>query len=158
MQTVLLKDNISFTGYEDEYVFEKIKLGNFYEIGLLEKWTAGMDNNSIVFDVGANLGNHTIYFSKIKDAKHVYAFEPVPKNYDLLVRNCADNNCERVQLFNIGLGSQSGKATIIDNATNFGAIELYEDLEGKIEIFAIDDLDLPDPNFIKIDEIGRAHV
>jgi len=153
-ETILLDNNISFTGYENEYVFEKIKSGTFYENDLLLRWTDSINENSIVFDIGANLGNHTLFFSKIKNAKKVYSFEPVKKNYELLERNCKDNSCTQVELFNFGLGAQNGFANMTDNVHNFGAIELNESYDGVIKIYTIDELNLPGPDFVKIDVEG----
>ena len=45
-------------------------------------------NNEIFIDVGANIGNHTLYF---KDSfKEIYSFEPHPKIYQLLKFNTCD--------------------------------------------------------------------
>ena len=125
---------INFTGYKNEYVFEKIKSGVFYENELLEKWTDCIDENSIVFDIGANLGNHTVFFSKVKNVKEIHSFEPVKKNFELLEKNCIDNLCPQVHLYNIGLGERSGFANMSDNEANFGAIELNVSSDGNIEI------------------------
>jgi len=152
--TTIYENHILFSGYEGEYVFEKIKTGNFYEQELLEKWTQSISSDSVVFDIGANLGNHSVYFAKICNAEQVYSFEPIKKNFDLLQRNCADNHCTQVHLYNIGLGEKNSRASMQDNVANFGAIELNEDTTGDIEIYALDEMDIPAPDFVKIDVEG----
>ena len=46
-----------------------------------------LTNHAVVYDVGANIGYHTTAFASI--ARHVYAFEPHPRNYAMLKINTA---------------------------------------------------------------------
>lgn len=57
-------------------------------------------NNKIVVDIGANIGDSSIYFSK-KNAKMVLAIEPFPKNILYAQKNIQANNLEeKIKLFN----------------------------------------------------------
>src|SRR5699024_1571617 len=82
----------SFTGQPGEYVFERLKKqGEFYENDLLE--TIGESLFSYegdIVDVGANLGNHTVYFGAVLNRK-VLAFEPEPLNFEFLRANIRKN-------------------------------------------------------------------
>jgi FkbM family methyltransferase len=50
----------------------------------------------ICFDVGANVGYYTLFFSKMAKRGIVYSFEPVPLNYQVLTTNLMLNNIHNV--------------------------------------------------------------
>ena len=79
-------------GIVGDEIFENVRRSHFfYESDLLEKigfvmrWRADM-----VVDVGANIGNHMLFFSKVLEAK-VICVEPNPAALDLLQNNVAVN-------------------------------------------------------------------
>ena len=76
----------------------------FFEIEELEflKSVIGVDN--VVADIGANIGNHSVYFSKFTTAKEIYVIEPIPKTYKMLLANLALNYCHNVNTDFIGVG------------------------------------------------------
>ena len=80
------------------------------------------DPTGICIDVGANIGNHSIYFSKI--FRKVISFEPAKKIYQLLEINTQDH--ENIKTYNIGLGSESCSKTINYNKLNLGNSKIYE--------------------------------
>ena len=60
-----------------------------------------MKSGDTVVDIGANIGYYTILLSKlVGDSGKVYAFEPGPKNFELLCKNVEMNNCRNVILEN----------------------------------------------------------
>ena len=54
------------------------------ELELCKKY---IRNDSVVLDVGANIGLHSIYFSKLASAGMVYSFEPSRHTYRQLLKN-----------------------------------------------------------------------
>jgi FkbM family methyltransferase len=58
------------------------------------------------FDVGANVGHHTLFMADRAD--HVFAFEPLPRLQGLIADKIALNGLTNVQILPIGLGNQSG--------------------------------------------------
>jgi FkbM family methyltransferase len=66
--------------------------GTFWEIDNLQQTLRFLENGDVVFDCGANIGNHSVFWS-IHGCK-VYAFEPDPENFKLLLRNMEMNNCK----------------------------------------------------------------
>ena len=61
-----LKDFMLY-GFDNDYIFSIIKnTNNFYEIEVLEKWNQYFENVKIILDVGANIGNHSIYWSQLE--------------------------------------------------------------------------------------------
>jgi FkbM family methyltransferase len=65
--------------------------------------------NHIVIDVGANIGTHSVYMSKIvgKNGK-VFSFEPVADTYYLLKENLALNHVENVEVIKAALKEKDG--------------------------------------------------
>ncbi len=49
--------------------------------------------DSILFDIGSNMGGYSIYFAKKFDAQ-VYSFEPSFKNLELMIKNLKLNNLQ----------------------------------------------------------------
>lgn len=60
-----------------------------------------------IFDVGANKGHSSCFFSKI--AQKVFAFEPVPYLVDELKQNVTLNNCKNIEIIEKAVSNQSGK-------------------------------------------------
>lgn len=80
----------------------------FYELDLLENMRARVHAGGLCVDVGAHLGNHTIFLAKICGMR-VLAFEPQPDIYRLLVKHVELNGvADRVQTFNMALGEVEG--------------------------------------------------
>lgn len=75
--------------------------------------------NSTVLDVGANIGNHSIYFSEFFGS--VFAFEPNPKTFELLEFNCKFACFKRnIKCFNYGLSNQNGNLFLKSSQSNIG--------------------------------------
>lgn len=72
-------------------------------------------------DVGANIGWHTIYGAlTVGPIGHVYAFEPVGKNIDVLQKNIEHNGLEWVKPFKLALSDFNGVEAMHCSSTNFG--------------------------------------
>lgn len=69
-------------------IFKEIFLNDVYDIRLLEKY---LNENSIVVDVGANVGFFSfLVLSKVK-VKRVYSYEPIPRNIDVFKKTISEN-------------------------------------------------------------------
>jgi len=160
VETFVLPSGASMSGYKGEYIFEKIIKSNmFYEQDLLDKWFPDV-RPKVIYDIGANIGNHTVYFATSSSNVKVYAFEPIPDNYYLLEKNIEINGIsERVESFQLAVGeapgiaymkySQEGNlgtATIVSNSIEASNYE--------VNIVTVDSLGLPLPDLIKIDVEG----
>ncbi|WP_342228097.1 FkbM family methyltransferase [Rickettsiella endosymbiont of Rhagonycha lignosa] len=64
-----------------------------------------IEPNMVFFDIGANIGWHSINIAKAYESISVYAFEPILETFNLLKNNIILNNLRNVQLFNIGLSN-----------------------------------------------------
>ncbi|MCL7398611.1 MAG: FkbM family methyltransferase [Thaumarchaeota archaeon] len=75
-------------------------------------------NDGVVIDIGAYIGETALYFIH-KGARRVYAFEPVEKFYEYLVRNISRNNLvDRIMAFSYGAWFRD--ATIRTNINGTG--------------------------------------
>lgn len=84
-----------------------IRRGSVYEASLLE-WVYEQKLTGIAIDAGANIGNHSLWFSEIC-GMHVIAYEPLETA--ALVRNVALNKASsRVEVWPYGLDAGSGWA------------------------------------------------
>ena len=77
------------TFFKGDYIGERIRKHGLYEyttLRFLVSLLARMDK-PVVLDIGANIGNHTLAFSR--HASAVYAFEPIAEIFRLLTDNIA---------------------------------------------------------------------
>jgi len=68
-------------------------------------------STSMVLDIGAFIGVYSLLFAKRFRSNNIkiYAFEPVPVNYEILVKNIKLNNFEKfIEPFNLGFDSKEG--------------------------------------------------
>jgi FkbM family methyltransferase len=61
-----------------------------------------------IIDIGANIGYYALLESQLSSKGHVYAIEPVPKNYNLLTKNIALNDCKNISVYNLAIGNSTG--------------------------------------------------
>jgi len=90
-----------------------------------------------VLDVGANIGDSSIYFA-LKGAKKIIAIEPFPANYELAKKNIELNNLQKI--IDIDLAGCSNKPGFItvDNKKSGGGASLTSASTGtKIPLFSL---------------------
>jgi FkbM family methyltransferase len=84
-----------------------------YEVLELEMLETLLRPGMTVVDVGANVGIHTsIAARSVAPSGTVYGFEPVPENFEILVRNLARNEISNVVVEQLAVGSEVGRSTI----------------------------------------------
>ncbi len=137
--------------------------GNFYESDYLDyiKSVYGSRiKGNTVLDIGANIGNHSVYFAKKIEAARVYSFEPIRENYENLRRNIDINNLgDKVYLRKVALGEKrSGGARISYSENNVGGTRInssVQDEGAEFEIVPLDELEFEgNIALIKIDVEG----
>jgi FkbM family methyltransferase len=97
-----------------------------------------------IVDIGANIGYYTLLASDIVGSEgKVYAFEPSPLNYDLLVGNIKLNNFNNVVAVQKAVSDRNGKLEFYLNDQDMGAHTIYKpDRVGKsvfVESITLDD-------------------
>lgn len=92
--------------------------GKFFEIGMLDAISKLPYRRGIAMDIGANTGNHTVFFSRFCNFDEVWAYEPVKQSFDILKQNVKENCTRTVRLFNCAVGDKKGKVNFTDNREN----------------------------------------
>ncbi|WP_345815730.1 FkbM family methyltransferase [Paraburkholderia sp. PREW-6R] len=114
----------------------------------------------LALDIGANIGNHSLYFSQ--KFNEVQSFEPDPSTYYLLQFNASFR--KKIKTFNIGLGDRTGTFRLAEVPHNMGASSIVADGNEvatdvtciDVQVERLDDRDFQEkgPCFIKMDVEG----
>jgi FkbM family methyltransferase len=112
-------------------------------------------NGERILDIGAYIGNHTVFFAKICGAVEVESFEPVRSSFRALERNVKLNQVN-AKLHNLGLGARAGEARVNVVESNAGGSALQHFAGGGVKVAALDSLDLAPFRAMKIDVEGMA--
>lgn len=134
--------------------------GHFFEADSLEKlYTLIKKPAPHILEVGANIGNHVVWYAQNLNAARIYPVEPNPSALEILRENISANKLdERIDTRGMGLGAgkSSGRFRVeTDDINNLGATRLVEDNTGEIETQTLDMLMGEDKvDFIKIDAEG----
>ena len=131
------------------------KTHGFYEQDLLEAVFHRVLPGMRFVDVGANIGNHTLFFSGVLGMEGA-SIGPFGPNFQRLQENIKLNTlADKVQALNICLGAEPGHAALtkIDKA-NTGTATFSTNEEGTITVQPLDALELGPFHLLKIDVEG----
>lgn len=155
---------IKFIFASTDYIPEKIqKEGKFYESNFLESLTKFHKKNGLIIDVGANIGNHAVFFGKVTQAD-VIAIEPEPHNAFFLALNIRINQLkDTVTVLKTAVGRDQGLVRIQMNvANNFGSFtakpEANPNSSSVIDAMAIEVETQTIDNLIRINNINAKNV
>ena len=132
---------------------------SYYEAQIFDQL---INQGFVVLDVGANIGAFTVLFSKLaSQTGRIFAFEPQRITYQMLCANVALNALLNVETFNHCVGNKKNLIDVTEleqyKITNFGGLSMGADankLSRKVRTILIDELELKQCNFIKIDVEG----
>jgi FkbM family methyltransferase len=103
-----------------DHIGHSINLYRFYEndgLNLIAHW---LERNNLIracaVDIGANIGNHSLFFSR--HYRTVFAFEPNPRTYEVLKLNSKLAN--NIITYNFGLSDTSDSVTLTQDNLNVG--------------------------------------
>ncbi len=128
----------------------------FYEQSMLTEIGPLLPENPTVVDVGANIGNHSLFFAKVIGAQ-VISFEPNPDAFTILEASVALNQLnDQVELHQIAVGAAEGLGEINKvSEINLGMAQVVASHEGSIQIQSLDEvLGTRHVDLIKIDVEG----
>lgn len=138
---------------QDQYVGQSlIQYGQYCEAEVFFL-SQIISKDTIVLDIGANIGALTIPFARL--SKQVYAYEPHPKLFNLLCGNLALNDLDNVQPYNMGVGITPGIMSYqdLDNFEhNNGAHALLKTQDETRSVMVTNRV--PHANVVKIDVEG----
>lgn len=93
-----------------------------------------------VCDVGANIGNHSVYFGTVLKAGKVVAFEPQAAAFATLQRNLHLNGIDAGRAVNAMVGPVEGHGRLMNfNPSNHGATTYRSDPTGDVPMVALDE-------------------
>jgi FkbM family methyltransferase len=131
--------------------------GLFYEAMELEELRKVVAPGAHVVDVGANTGNHTIFFAGPMKAASVLPFEPLPAAADALRAAVVRNGLKNVDLSRLGVGvsDDEGHARLVFSGRGgLGATSMEPDPEGEISVAPLDSMVSGRVDLLKIDVEG----
>lgn len=85
----------------------------------IKKDYGNVDDNSVIIDIGANIGVYSIFAAQSKNTI-VYAYEPMSNNFNLLRENIKFNKLEKnIFPFDLAIGARKGKRRLYLGASPF---------------------------------------
>jgi FkbM family methyltransferase len=90
--------------YETDFVFHEI-----FEENLYIRNGIRLERNSVVVDIGANIGLFSLFLKERCPTATIYAFEPIPDAYRCLVENCRQFQTG-VRTENVAISDREGSA------------------------------------------------
>jgi FkbM family methyltransferase len=150
-----------------------METGEYYdqEMEVIRNVIKFLPEDSVSYDIGANVGVHTLILAKHFRQGRVFAFEPQRLVFHQLVANVALNSLVNAYPLQLAVGAEDRGLSIpaLDpfRAASYGSLELgrnqIEDigqwpadngLTETVNLGKLDSLGLPDPAFVKIDVEG----
>jgi FkbM family methyltransferase len=108
LQTSFIYDNTQVRFLIDDHLDEvqrHIFNGSFYEEDQLSVHKTLIPRNSRIMDVGANIGNHTVYYGMFCKPEMIISVEPNPRAFNLMQKTLSANNILNiVELLPVALG------------------------------------------------------
>jgi FkbM family methyltransferase len=142
-------------GINTHGVYEVDELDTFFQ--WIRRYGEATFRGSAV-DIGANIGNHSVYFSDYFE--QVYSFEPNPRTFAVLALNA--ELATNVKCFNVGISNAAGTAALDSSAGNVGGARIVEAATGTSRPIKLQTLDavLGDAHnvkLIKVDVEGHEY-
>ena len=139
-----------------------VQTRGFYEAKILARVQDEgiVGSASVVCDVGANIGNHTVYFGAVLGVAKVIAFEPQVHCHATLLANIALNGLEkRVVTHQSLVGAVVGRGEMVQfNTRNLGGTSFSVNDAGAMQVKTLDKVltkaDVANLDLIKIDVEG----
>jgi FkbM family methyltransferase len=147
---------LPYTGLNPVIEREQMR-GLFFEQEELEFLADRLPRGLRIVDVGANTGNHTVFFAGVMQAEVVIAIEPLPRSIAAIRATVSENRLSNVDLSRLGaaVGAEEGTMRPIPSVTaGLGATHFAADPAGDVPLATLDRL-VPDRvDFLKIDVEG----
>ena len=148
---------------DDHFVGEQIAQDT-YESYESDLFLNCLSADSVLVDVGANIGYYTLLASKkIIDGK-IYCFEPNGQNFHLLELNIVKNGIRNAVLSKSAISNERGTKRLYLSKSNWGDHQLYSSSNRateNVEVDSIDNLDkafIINPTVVKIDTQGLDYL
>lgn len=141
-EAVKYDNNLLINVDSSSYAEWLIYFMGYYEKPVIDLIKKILKENCVAFDVGANIGAHTLIMSKsVEKNGKILAFEPHPEISERLSSNIKLNHLDNVKIFQIALSNKPGKTILHsfnEDVADRGSSSLYEktyqNLENKFEV------------------------
>ena len=126
-----------------------------YELLMLQDMARKLAAGDVVLDIGANVGNHTIYLAAVAGAR-VHAFEPNAELCAALQESVQRNGLQDlVNIYSIGISDRTTNACFAESLPNNLGAQSLKLGEGEISVAPIDSFSFEAPiRMFKIDVEG----
>lgn len=153
--------NFQFEVADPKDLIQSVLLhGGFYDGYFLYDMLSHIPAQPNILDVGANIGNHSVFFSRVCNARSVIPFELNPPAIELFEKNVALNDCNTVDRSFLGIGCSDSPGFVqydIRHEDNLGATSFSESASG-FRVDTLDNLINGRPvDFIKVDVEGMDY-
>lgn len=162
--TKFIKSHNQMACFVFDHIANEINLTGVYEgthLSILSDWlqkTYPNHLNGTAIDIGANIGNHSLFFSSL--FKNIISFEPNQKTFNLLQFNSFLK--ENIKCLNYGISSSQKEAHFKIHQTNIGGSSIVENSDSQtitiqlnsLDYFIHDDINV---KLIKIDVEGHEY-
>ena len=151
--------------YDNCCISNVIKTNEIWEPHMHVIFEKYINKNSVVIEGGCHIGTHTIKIAEL--CKYVHAFEPLPESHKLLNKNILINKIDNVSTYLLGLSNKveettfawceadaPGCAGLNNNPMGIPIYSKHMDNGNKVKLTTIDELNLDQLDFIKLDVEG----
>lgn len=153
---------------KDEFIGQTFRDGSWWEDWMHPHMKNAIQNNcrdgEHILDIGANIGSHTVAFSKMGPNQFISAFEPQKHIFDTLDFNVSNNALSNVKTYGCALSDAPGQLQFpkynVDEINNQGGMSLSSENEGETVDLKVLDTVMNDENVsrvcvVKIDVEGH---
>lgn len=147
--------NVNFLCYGNDCISNSLFLFKQWENDLMSIAEKYLKDDSVIFDVGANIGTWSIGLAK--GNRKIYSFEPLYTSFLALCGNVFINKLENsINVFNYALTDDvTQKYTMKYDTGNVGYCMLQNTDESTVSLLTLDSLKLNKLDFMKVDVEGH---
>lgn len=151
-----------FCGIEGDFLFRALQQDRWHELHFADLARLLVKPGDNAIDLGANLGTHAIYLSRLTGEGQVFAFEPQSLTFSMLQSNLVANSCRNVVAYKFAASDRDFDIISMDpifyghGDVNNGRLRVSPvgGVGDKTITRTLDSLDLPRVDFMKIDIQG----
>jgi FkbM family methyltransferase len=156
----------TYIGHTSNYIDWSSRYFGAYaieELELLADIVADNSDSFVAIDIGANVGNHTLFLGLQSKASKIIAFEPNPGAMRLLAKKISSNPRVIIHPIQMGLSDRSGQLLLsLPDHNNLGVASLEKNVGSRsvtVDVCRGDDVDeikySPNVTVIKVDVEGH---